>query len=378
MVDISEEKMEWFKEAQLVAEYWDNYDNRQKTHVHIREISDLPEIWDGIESVFLVGSDSELIKKLPDILKEAKNLKELSISRYYFDWNDLTTLDLKKLESLNIQIKQVYYAPRLCLPNLKSLILSYPEDKIIKSTSEVYEEHMDYSGLRGLNRLDLRNMADISPDDFSELDMLEYLRLTHNYGANLEWLKNAKYRLKTLIIDHGVEDCSGINYQECIENLELFYHEIKDISPIERLQNLKKLNLGRNLLEAEGNLRNMGIERLQITKRDYDTLRIYDEVKKIVQIAVKEDRNRKQYYEENKDKPFFLKKTILKDFLSNSFIERIKILVKEIYQYRIEKFYSKEGKWEINSRYVKVLSEEEYIQYFQQKAIEYYPFLSEL
>lgn len=105
--------------------------------------------------------------------------------------------------------------------------------------------------------------------------------------------------------------------------------------------------------------------------------RIYDEVKGIVQIAVKEDLNRKQRYEENKDKKIFLQKADLEDFLAKSFGERIKILVKEIYHRRIEKFRTKDGQKAIDSRFVKVLSVEEDIQCFQQKANEYYPFLSE-
>ena len=121
----------------------------------------------------------------------------------------------------------------------------------------------------------------------------------------------------------------------------------------------------------------MGIEWIQITRRDYDIRRICDEVKGFVQIAVKEDLNRKQRYEENKDKKIFLQKADLEDFLAKSFGERIKILVKEIYHRRIEKFHAKDGQKAIDSRFVKVLSVEEYIQYFHQKANEYYPFLSE-
>lgn len=190
-------------------------------------------------------------------------------------------------------------------------------------------------------------------------------------------MKNTKYRLKTLIVDHGVEDCSDLKYQRSIETLEFFYHHITDVSAIEQLTKLKKLDLGRNLIEDEGNLRNMDIEWIRLTRRDDDIRSICDEVKGIVQIAVKEDLNRKQRYEESKDKKIFLQKAELEDFLSKSFVERIRILVKEIYHRRIEKFHTQDGQKTIDSRFVKVLSVEEYIQCFQQKANEYYPFLSE-
>lgn len=85
----------------------------------------------------------------------AKNLKKLSVSRYYFDWEELVALDMEKLEYLNVSIKQIYYAPRLCLPNLKTLKLFYYEDSSVKEALGKYEEHMDYSGLNNLNRLEL-------------------------------------------------------------------------------------------------------------------------------------------------------------------------------------------------------------------------------
>ena len=53
------------------------------------------------------------------------------------------------------------------------------------------------------------------------------------------------------------------------------------------------MDLGRNLIENEGNLREMGIEWIQITRRDYDVRRIYNEVEQIAQLAVKEDRKRR-------------------------------------------------------------------------------------
>lgn len=83
------------------------------------------------------------------------------------------------------------------------------------------------------------------------------------------------------------------------------------------MTNLKRQDLGRDLIKDEGNLRNMGVEWIQITRHDYDIKRIYDEVKGIVQIAVKEDLNRKQRYEENKDKKYFYRKLIWKTFWRN-------------------------------------------------------------
>ena len=182
-----------------------------------------------------------------------------------------------------------------------------------------YEEHMDYSGLCNLRRLELRNVPDAVPEDFAQLRKLESLRLTYNYGDDLSWLKNARYQLKTLIIDNGVEDCEGLRYQKNIEDLQFFYHHITDVSPIEELTKIKKLDLGRNLIENEGNLREMGIEWIQITRRDYDVRRIYNEVEQIAQLAVKEDRKRIQYYEENKVKSICWQKASLEAFFIKPF-----------------------------------------------------------
>lgn len=70
-------------------------------------------------------------------------------------------------------------------------------------------------------------------------------------------------------------------------------------------------------------------------------------------------------------------KASLEAFLSNPFAERIKILIKEICHQRIEKLHTQEGEKEIDSRYGKALTTEEYIQCFKQKIVEYYPFLTE-
>lgn len=43
------------------------------------------------------------------------------------------------------------------------------------------------------------------------------------------------------------------------------------------MTNLKRQDLGRDLIKDEGNLRNMGVEWIQITRHDYDIKRIYDE-----------------------------------------------------------------------------------------------------
>ena len=77
--------------------------------------------------------------------------------------------------------------------------------------------------------LELRNVPDAVPEDFAQLRKLESLRLTYNYGDDLSWLKNARYQLKTLIIDNGVEDCEGLRCQKNIEDLQFFYHHINCI-----------------------------------------------------------------------------------------------------------------------------------------------------
>lgn len=367
----------WFKDAWEYNSYLATCDKVKKSSVHFESINDLPNDWTGIETAYIAGRDTELIKSIPSILKMAHDLKKISITQYCFGWEELCRLNLANIEALHVTVNGMAYAPKLNLPNLKELELFYSEEKWSDSIEKKYEEHMDYSGLCNLRRLELRNVPDAVPEDFAQLRKLESLRLTYNYGDDLSWLKNARYQLKTLIIDNGVEDCEGLRCQKNIEDLQFFYHHITDVSPIEELTKIKKLDLGRNLIENEGNLREMGIEWIQITRRDYDVRRIYNEVEQIAQLAVKEDRKRIQYYEENKVKSICWQKASLEAFLSNPFAERIKILIKEICHQRIEKLHTQEGEKEIDSRYGKALTTEEYIQCFKQKIVEYYPFLTE-
>lgn len=283
----------WFKDAWEYNSYLATCNKVKKSSVHCESINDLPNDWTGIETAYIAGRDTELIKSIPSILKMAHDLKKISITQYCFGWEELCRLNLANIEALHVTVNGMAYAPKLNLPNLKELELFYSEEKWSDSIEKKYEEHMDYSGLCNLRRLELRNVPDAVPEDFAQLRKLEFLRLTYNYGDDLSWLKNARYQLKTLIIDNGVEDCEGLRYQKNIEDLQFFYHHITDVSPIEGLTKIKKLDLGRNLIENEGNLREMGIEWIQITRRDYDVRRIYNEVEQIAQLAVKEDRKRR-------------------------------------------------------------------------------------
>ena len=283
----------WFKDAWEYNSYLATCDKVKKSSVHFESINDLPNDWTGIETAYIAGRDTELIKSIPSILKMAHDLKKISITQYCFGWEELCRLNLANIEALHVTVNGMAYAPKLNLPNLKELQLFYSEEKWSDSIEKKYEEHMDYSGLCNLRRLELRNVPDAVPEDFAQLRKLESLRLTYNYGDDLSWLKNARYQLKTLIIDNGVEDCEGLRCQKNIEDLQFFYHHITDVSPIEELTKIKKLDLGRNLIENEGNLREMGIEWIQITRRDYDVRRIYNEVEQIAQLAVKEDRKRR-------------------------------------------------------------------------------------
>lgn len=75
MTDINDEKLDWFKEAQRYNTYLHDYDKQKKKHLCIKDFTDIPENWDKVESVFMVCEDNELVKKIPYILKVAKNLK---------------------------------------------------------------------------------------------------------------------------------------------------------------------------------------------------------------------------------------------------------------------------------------------------------------
>lgn len=132
----------WFKDAWEYNSYLATCDKVKKSSVHFESINDLPNDWTGIETAYIAGRDTELIKSIPSILKMAHDLKKISITQYCFGWEELCRLNLANIEALHVTVNGMAYAPKLNLPNLKELELFYSEEKWSDSIEKKYEEHI--------------------------------------------------------------------------------------------------------------------------------------------------------------------------------------------------------------------------------------------
>lgn len=362
----------WFQRAVEYKQVLDNSDRLRKSHIDCWTLEDLPRNWEGIESLGLGGTDVELINELPNILDKAIDLKKLSTLQYSLKWEELCKLNLKNIEHLSVRVDKVAYFPKLDAPRLKELHLSAVEYE----SDEKYANHMDFTGLMKLEELTL-NTPPMCLDDFASLKSLKFLRLNTVQNDDLDWLSKAEYSLKTLIVNEGICDCRGLNYQKNIEKLSFFHHEITDVSPIENLKNLRALDLGRGLLKNEGNLRSLNLEYIQITDQDVVIRNTLNEVWYVLDEAVKRFRNEKKRYEESENDKSPFKKYRYEKFRSKSYEDNIKHYVRKEYNCRIKEFDTPEWLAYMQKSCRQVLPPEEYTAFFKKKAFELYPFLAE-
>lgn len=370
------EEGKWFERAVDYKHTLEYSDKLRAIHIHCWTQEDLPEEWEKIESLSIGGTDENLIKELPDILEKAVDLKKLSIVQYTLKWEELCKLNLENIEKLSVKVDKIAYFPRMDCPKLRELSLSARGTESDCGSEEEYASHMDYTGLAKLEKLTL-HVPPICLDDFAELRSLRYLRLNTAQSDNLDWLNNAKYSLQTLIISEGIRDCRGIKYQEEIEELSFYDHEITDVSPIETLKKLKKLDLGRDLLKDEGHLRNMNLESIQITNQDILLRNTLNDVNNIVDEAVRRYRAEKKWYEENKNDSLPFKTHRCEAFKVKSYREHIKRFVRDEYNRSLKEFDTQEWLEYIQKSCRRVLPPEEYIAFFKKKALELYPFLAD-
>lgn len=101
----------WFKDAWEYNSYLATCDKVKKSSVHFESINDLPNDWTGIETAYIAGRDTELIKSIPSILKMAHDLKKISITQYCFGWEELCRLNLANIEALHVTVNGIGLCP---------------------------------------------------------------------------------------------------------------------------------------------------------------------------------------------------------------------------------------------------------------------------
>ena len=147
--------------------------------------------------------------------------------------------------------------------------------------------HIDFSGIPHLTSLQLRSFQQVYPDDFMHLGELKRLSITEADLTDLVWLAKADYKLDFLHVTGNIVDCRGVESQYQLKSLILYHTSFRDVRPIEQLTGLQLLDLRGNEIQDEGNLRNMGIPSVLITKKDGSRSMIEMDVRRLVGDAVR-------------------------------------------------------------------------------------------
>jgi len=231
-----------------------------------------------------------LLKEIPEIIFNLKNLKELNLS-----YNDLVTLpdtidNLKNLKVLDLSSNKLVTLPDTIgnLKNLEALNLEYnkietlPESIVNLENLEVFTFSCTWLGkipeiifnLKNLKELNLEyNNLKTLPDSIGNLENLETLNLYYNHLVTLpDTIGNLK-NLKVLNLkSNDIETLPDtIGNLENLETLNLYYNRLVTLPDnIGNLKKLETLNLYRNdlvtLPDTIGNLKNLKVLDLSSNK----------------------------------------------------------------------------------------------------------------
>lgn len=176
-------------------------------------------------------------------LEYAKNLENLIITELNLD-------DVQALSGLsNLQI---LYLGNNNISDLSPL----SELRNLNFLNLEYNQFTDVSLIENLGNLlilDLtgcENIHDFSP--ITRLINLEFLNLSQTHFENLLILQTMNNLLDLRLNDVGIKDYSTLGqlpYKENIENLQLSWNNIRDISFLSNFSNLRGLNIDGNLIE---------------------------------------------------------------------------------------------------------------------------------
>jgi len=363
--------MNWIEEAKSIFEEINQFESERPHRLFIESSDDLKADYTGFTSVFISTNyeGPSPISVLQDVIESDPDLRAIGIYGVQLSWEEICSLNIANIEKLGFSLKGEIGSSPLISKSLKKLTISAegiltPLEMLINPVPFI-----DFTGIPEVEHLELRNIQQVNPDDFRHLKKLAHLIVTGSNIIDLNWLKDADYRLSSLYIDY-IENCDGLGYQPCLQKLLLLNSDITDVGPIEKLRNLKVLDLRFSTIPKEGNLRSMGIEKVLITRRDGSIDSLDSSVKRLLRYAVMRILHENKRIIGKDEMPEYRRELFLKR-ICLPFEERVKQHVRFSFDAEIKEL-SVEGYKTFTS-----LSQSEYLEIYRQKAFEYYPFLLE-
>lgn len=362
--------MGWLDDAIRINNELDKFDAERKHRLIINNLDDIPVDFSEISSVHF-GSQYKgmsAIKVLPDIIKQAFRLRKISICSEKVSWKDICRLNLNNIEELSFSLRGHETLLSLNAGSLKKLVIFGDTDLTPMELLISQKQHIDFCGTPMLEHLELRNFQQADPTDFRHLSKLQKLAISGSKLYNLDWLQESDYRLNYLYFDGELDDCSGVVYQPDIKILNLYHTQIQDVSPIEKMTTLERLDLRYGIVHDESMLRSMGIKEVMITRRDGDIVSIQREAFDLARFAVIRLRSENKQIDRVDELPKFKKKILLRH-IEEPFEERIKRHIEIGFDSKLRKME------EPNSHAFSSNANDELIEIYKKTAFEYCPFL---
>ena len=362
--------MNWIKDAVDEIKKLEKIDYDRRESLIIRKDEDIPQDLSCYRSVsFLhdyVGSGiSETIRR---IVEDATEIRRLFIN-CSIDVEQLRQIDFSKIEDLFIRVSgDPRYIP-LKMDSIKKLEIAADG---IKST---YIKGS--SGKLSLISLKVSDRDDYDLNGLSHVSTLKKLSLSYIGITDLDWLDEAKYQLDSLYINDCIMDCEGIINQRNLRDLSIHRGIMLDVSPLIDLQGLEYLDLRRSSLLNEAEIRNSKIKKKIISEYDRLLLTIDNEARSLSSDAGGFIYRQNKRIEEIKTGSIkvedlnFHQRFLLKSVSEKTFDQRVFDAIKIVY--KSKKRSIMEGKPKSS-----LMTKEDYLKTYVEKAEYYYPFLKEI
>lgn len=359
--------MNWREEALSERERIAQYEAQEPFNLSITIEGDIPSDCARFTHVHFTSNyeGPSPVELLHGIIRQARGIEQLSIFTPV-RWDDIVGLDLSGIQQLTFCLDGRPGEVAIVADSLKCLCvfgraLFTPIELLLQPFP-----HIDFSGMPHLTSLQLKSFQQVYPDDFMHLRALKRLTITEADLTDLVWLERAEYQLDYLHVTGKLVDCSGVESQEQLRSLILYHTSIRDAKPIEQLSGLQLLDLRGNEIQDEGNLRNLGIPSVLITKKDGSRSKIEMDVRRLVGDAVRRVVSQEKHLD---NAPPIFRQYIQRN-IERPFLDRVRDVIRQEYATAVERFeqpdFAKHS-W---------LTDEEYEETYTHYAGEYYPFLS--
>ena len=361
--------MDWLKEAIDKIKEQEQIELDRRVSLIIRKAEDIPQDLSSYRSVSFLhdyeGPDiSEIIEK---IVTDATEFRRLFIN-CSIDVEQLRMIDLSMIEDLFIRVKGDPRHIPLRLDKIKKLEIAADG---IRSTYLV-----DTSGNKSLISLNISDRKDYDLKALSNVITLKYLSLSHIGITDLDWLVGANYQLESLYVNDCIMDCSGIARQKALRKLSIHRGVMLDASSLDDLHNLEYLDLNRSSILGEDSLRSRKIRSIILSDYDRQVFTIDREVRSIASEAGRFIYHQNKKIDEMKNGDIkiedlnFHQRYLLKSVSKKTFDQRVCDAIKIVYENK--KRWIKEGKPKSP-----LMTKDEYLKAYVEKAEYYYPFLKE-